>query len=63
MVLPLTVLIMTALIGLMLTFYTDLTEQTEEYEKQRSKLYQLQETEVVRLHDRLRDAGKEVSKQ
>lgn len=61
MVLPLTVLIMTALIGLMLAFYTDLTEQTEEYEKQRSRIYEMQEMDIVRLHDRLRDAGKEVS--
>ena len=63
MVLPLTILIMTGLIGLMMLFYTDLTEQTREYESRRQELYQLAETDIVRLHDRLLDAGKEVSGQ
>ncbi|MGN0714746.1 MAG: hypothetical protein ACI4LN_02915 [Anaerovoracaceae bacterium] len=63
MVLPLTILIMAGLIGLMISFYTDLTEQTREYTSRRQELYQLEETDVVRLHDRLLDAGKEVSGQ
>ena len=63
MVLPLTILIMAGLIGLMISFYTDLTEQTREYASRRQELYQLEETDVVRLHDRLLDAGKEVSEQ
>ena len=63
MVLPLTILIMTGLIGLMLSFYADLTAQTRGYESKRQELYQLAETDVVRLHDRLLDAGKEVSGQ
>ena len=63
MVLPLTILIMAGLIGLMLSFYADLTEQTRVYESRRQELYQLSETDVVRLHDRLLDAGKEVIEQ
>ena len=63
MVLPLTILIMAGLIGLMLSFYADLTEQTRGYESRQQELYQLSETDVVRLHDRLLDAGKEVSEQ
>ena len=63
MVLPLTILIMAGLIGLMPSFYADLTEQTRGYESRRHELYQLSETDVVRLHDRLLDAGKEVSGQ
>ncbi|MGN1415171.1 MAG: hypothetical protein ACI4WY_13085 [Anaerovoracaceae bacterium] len=61
MVLPLAILIMAGLIGLMMTFYTDLAEQTGAYESRRQELYQLAETNVIRLHDRLLDAGKEVS--
>ena len=63
MVLPLTILIMAGLIGLMMSFYADLTEQTKAYESRRQELYRLAETDVVRLHDRLLDAGKEVSGQ
>ena len=63
MVLPLTILIMAGLIGLMLSFYADLTEQTRGYESRWQELYQLSETDVVRLHDRLLDTGKEVSEQ
>ena len=63
MVLPLTILIMAGLIRLMISFYTDLTEQTREYANRRMELYQLAETDVGRLHDRLLDAGKEVSGQ
>lgn len=63
MVLPVTVLVMAALIALLLSFYSSLAEQTRRCAEKRKDMYQKKETEVIRLHDRLLDAGKEVSSQ
>lgn len=60
MVLPLTILIMAALIGLMMTFFIRLTDQVEVNAQERQKLYEKEETGIIRLHDRIRDAGEEV---
>jgi len=60
MVLPLTILVMVALIGLMMAFFTDLQAQVEDHAVLRAEQYREKEVQNIRVRDRLRDAGKEV---
>jgi len=60
MVLPLTILIMAALIWLMLAFYTDFLEQAAQHETERNELYEKQETAFLRMGETL-SALKEVN--
>ena len=60
MVLPVTILIMAALISLMITFFAELQEQATLHAEERNQLYQTQETYTIRIRDRIRDAGEEV---
>lgn len=60
MVLPLTVLIMAALIGLMITFFMEFQQQVQNHREERDRLYETQETHRIRIADRIRDGGEEV---
>ena len=60
MVLPITILIFSALVCLMMTFYINLTEQIEEHVVQRDELYQTQEVMILRMKDGLSHAAGEV---
>lgn len=53
LIVPITILIMTALIGVMMSFYTDFVEQTEEHTRERAELYKISETVYIRAADRL----------
>ena len=55
MVMPLTVLIMAALIGLMMHFFGTFSEQVEDHAAQRNDSYEVQETDSIRLWDKLQD--------
>ena len=61
MVLPLTVLILAALVGLLMTFYITLTEQIKTHEQEREKLYEQNEVHVLRMKDNLNAAGEALS--
>ena len=61
MVLPLTVLILAALIGLLMTFYITLTEQIKTHEQEQEKLYEQNEVHVLRMKDNLNAAGEALS--
>lgn len=50
---PITILIMAALIGVMMSFYTDFIEQTEKHTRERVELYKISETVYIRAADRL----------
>ena len=63
MVLPVTILIFSALVCLMMTFYIKLTEQIDEHAAQRDELYQTQEVMILRMKDRLSHAAGEVTEQ
>lgn len=52
LILPLTCLIMIALIGFAMTFHTDLTNQVSKHEEDRAQIYSVKETTVIRT-DRL----------
>jgi len=60
MVLPLTILVMMVLIGLIMTFFSDLQAQLEEHETLYAEQYLKNEVQTIRIRDRLRDDGKEV---
>lgn len=59
MVLPVTVLILAALIGLLMTFYISLTEQIETHGAEREKLYERNEVQALRLKETLQGAAGE----
>ena len=61
MVLPLTVLILAALVGLLMTFYITLTEQIKTHEQEQEKLYEQNEVHVLRMKDNLNAAGEALS--
>ena len=63
MVLPVTILIFSALVCLMMTCYINLTEQIEEHAVQRDELYQTQEIMILRMKDSLFHAAEEVTEQ
>ncbi len=60
MVLPVTILIFSALVCLMMTFYINLTEQIENHAVQRDELYQMQEVTILRMKDSIAHAAGEV---
>lgn len=53
LIVPLTILITAALIGLMMSFFAELTEQTEEHGTQLASMYETSETVYIRAYDRL----------
>ena len=59
MVLPVTVLILAARIGRLMTFYISLTEQIETHGAEREKLYERNEVQALRLKETLQGAAGE----
>lgn len=57
LIVPLTILIMSALIALMMSFYSELGEQIEEHDAERDKLYEVSEMTYIRAYDRLSAIG------
>ena len=53
LIMPLTLLITAALIGLMMNFYEDLDKQIERHREERKEIYKVSETVAIRLQDRL----------
>lgn len=53
MIMPVTCLIVTALIGMMMSFYMELDRQISENAVRRDKLYETREVSVIRLRDSL----------
>ena len=53
LIMPLTLLITAALIGLMMNFYEDLDKQIERHMEERKEIYKVSETVAIRLQDRL----------
>ena len=60
MVLPVTILIFSALVCLVMTFYINLTEQIEEHVALRDELYQTQEVLILRMKESISHAAGEV---
>ena len=55
LIMPVTCLIIIALIGLMMTFYFELNHQIDENSIKRDRLYEDREVTEIRLRDRLAD--------
>ena len=55
LIMPVTCLIIIALIGLMMTFYFELNDQISENSIKRDRLYEDREVTEIRLRDRLAD--------
>ena len=55
LIMPVTCLIIIALIGLMMTFYFELNDQISENSIKRDRLYEDREVTEIRLRDRLVD--------
>ncbi len=60
MVLPITILILAALIGILLSFYTGLMKQMENHLQERNQMYELKEVSVLRMKENLAAAAGEV---
>lgn len=56
LIIPLTILIAAALIGLMMSFYAELIAQVELHERQSEQMYAASDTVYLRAYDRLRAA-------
>ncbi len=53
LVVPLTILIMAALIGLMMSLYAEFGEQLDRHTEELEKLYSVSETAYIRAYDKL----------
>ncbi len=53
LIMPLTLLITAALIGLVMNFYEDLDKQIQRHTEERKEIYKVSETVAIRLQDRL----------
>lgn len=53
LIMPVTCLIVTALIGLMMSFYMELDRQISENAARRDEIYETREVSVIRLRDSL----------
>ena len=58
---PVTCLIITALIGLMMSFYDELNAQIESNAVLRDKIYETREVTVIRVRDRLTEVAGQMS--
>ena len=57
LIMPVTCLIITALIGLMMSFYDELNAQIESNAVLRDKIYETREVTVIRVRDRLTEVA------
>ena len=53
MIMPLTCLIIIALIGLMMNFYSELDRQISENAVRRDEIYEIREVTVIRIRDKV----------
>ena len=53
MIMPLTCLIIIALMGLMMNFYSELDRQIRENAVRRDEIYEVREVTVIRIRDRM----------
>ena len=61
LIMPVTCLIVTALIGLMMSFYDELNAQIEANEVLRDKIYETREVTVIRIRDGFTEAAGQIS--
>ena len=61
LIMPVTCLIITALIGLMMSFYDELNAQIESNAVLRDKIYETREVTVIRVRDRLTEVAVQMS--
>ncbi|MCI7619249.1 MAG: hypothetical protein MST07_07540 [Firmicutes bacterium] len=61
LIMPVTCLIITALIGLMMSFYDELNAQIESNAVLRDKIYETREVTVIRVRDRLTEVAGQMS--
>lgn len=61
LIMPVTCLIITALIGLMMSFYGELNDQIEANEVLRDKIYETREVTVIRIRDGFTEAAGQIS--
>ena len=61
LIMPVTCLIITALIGLMMSFYDELNAQIESNAVLRDKIYETREVTVIRVRDRLTEFAGQMS--
>ena len=61
LIMPVTCLIITALIGLMMSFYDELNAQIEANAALRDKIYETREVTVIRVRDRLTEVAGQMS--
>ena len=61
LIMPVTCLIITALIGLMMSFYDELNGQIESNAVLRDKIYETREVTVIRVRDRLTEVAGQMS--
>ncbi|MGN0735416.1 MAG: hypothetical protein ACI4LP_06360 [Anaerovoracaceae bacterium] len=61
LIMPVTCLIITALIGLMMSFYDELNDQIEANEVLRDKIYETREVTVIRIRDGFTEAAGQIS--
>ena len=61
LIMPVTCLIITALIGLMMSFYDELNAKIESNAVLRDKIYETREVTVIRVRDRLTEVAGQMS--
>ena len=61
LIMPVTCLIITALIGLMMSFYDELNAQIESNAVLRDKIYETREVTVIRVRDRITEVAGQMS--
>ena len=61
LIMPVTCLFITALIGLMMSFYDELNAQIESNAVLRDKIYETREVTVIRVRDRLTEVAGQMS--
>lgn len=61
LIMPVTCLIITALIGLMMSFYDELNAQIEANAVLRDKIYETREVTVIRVRDGFTEAAGQIS--
>ena len=61
LIMPLTMLVISALIALMMTYYSDLETQIKKQEEERKEIYKVSETIGIRVYDRIAHEPKKQS--
>ncbi len=61
LIMPLTMLVISALIALMMTYSSDLQTQIKKHEEERKEIYKISETVGIRVYDRIAHETKKQS--